>query len=80
MLQAASDFRALSPFGSEDKGSVYMAQVDYDRIYLRDDDGNHFEASESCVPAIFTPITTQNAGGKPLLTSYFTLSLERKGC
>ncbi|CAK9117780.1 unnamed protein product [Durusdinium trenchii] len=27
----------------QDKGCVYMAQVDYDRIYLRDDDGNHFE-------------------------------------
>lgn len=27
----------------QDKGCVYLAQVDYDRIYLRDDDGNHFE-------------------------------------
>ena len=24
---------------------MYLAQVDYDRIYLRDDDGNHFEAA-----------------------------------
>lgn len=30
--------------GLQDKGCVYLAQVDYDRIYLRDDDGNHFEA------------------------------------
>ena len=29
----------------QDKGCVYLAQVDYDRIYLRDDDGNHFEAA-----------------------------------
>ncbi|CAJ1347665.1 unnamed protein product [Effrenium voratum] len=40
-LAAVGGEKALKTL--QDKGCVYVAQVDYDRIFLRDDDGNYFE-------------------------------------